>query len=353
MCILNPSPGALFLGRDFSALDNDEEPEFLQWMDDFFAVTALRWFAPWIAVVLKYLPVAFIQHFLGAQKRSYEYGRKAFNEYINQYGRFSGRIDLLTKMVGTPESAPLTDEEISDELGSLLVGATDTTVVVSTWMLWELAQRPGWQSRIREELHSKSVEFPNGVPSYQRIASLSILHGFIMESMRLHPAQSIGLPRVAGTSEAKLGGITVPAGVCTVPRDPLVHEIVTDSIGLRQTYVSVQSRNVHRDPEIFPSPNDFLPERWIDTSGGTNEMKDSFIIFSKGSRSCLGQYVAFMELKLVIASLLNGWSMKLGVKTTDEVMKQTDFFLAFPKARKCWLLFEKVNSKKRNTIILT
>ena len=109
-----------------------------------------------------------------------------------------------------------------------------------------------------------------------------------------------------------------------------------------QTAVSVQSRNVQRDPEVFPDPHDLIPERWIDTNGGTKEMKDSFIIFSKGSRSCLGQYVAFMELKLVIASLVNGWSVKLGEKTTKEVMKQTDFFLAFPKGRKCWLVFEKV-----------
>lgn len=51
--------------------------------------------------------------------------------------------------------------------------------------------------------------------------------------------------------------------------------------------------------------------------------------------------MAFMELKLVIASLVNGWDVRLGPETTDEVMKQTDFFLAFPKARKCWLVFEK------------
>lgn len=45
-------------------------------------------------------------------------------------------------MVGTKESQPLSNTEISNELGSLLVGATDITVVVLTWLLWELAQRP-------------------------------------------------------------------------------------------------------------------------------------------------------------------------------------------------------------------
>lgn len=215
--LLNHVEGALFLGRDFGALENDEEPELLKWMDDFFAVTAMRWFAPWMVIVLRCLPISPVQHFLGAQKRSYEYGRKVFKEYIEQYGRYSGRVDLLTKMVGTPESAPLSDEQISDELGSLLVGATDTTVVVSTWMLWELARRPDWQARIREELRVNSIEFSDGAPPYQQISSLPVLNGFIMESMRLHPAQSIGLPRVAGSSEVKLGGITIPAGVRIYP----------------------------------------------------------------------------------------------------------------------------------------
>jgi len=106
--------------------------------------------------------------------------------------------------------------------------------------------------------------------------------------------------------------------------------------------VSLQSRNVQQDPEIYASPNDFLPERWISTNGGTREMKDSLIIFSKGSRSCLGSYVATMELKFFAASFVNGWNMRLGEETTKESMRQTDYFLAFPKNRECHVVFEKV-----------
>jgi cytochrome P450 len=186
-------------------------------MDDFFALTALRWFAPWIVSVLSLLPISKIQHFLGAQTRSYEYGRTAFSEYIEQYGRHSGRIDLLTKMVGTEESSPLTDDQISDELGSLLAGATDTTVVVATWLVWELAQRPDWQKKLRRELRDNAIDFSHGgIPSYKDIKKLPILNGFVTESMRLHPAQSIGLPRVAGTNDVNVGGVKLPVGVSLI-----------------------------------------------------------------------------------------------------------------------------------------
>ena len=206
--------GGLFLGRSFDALENYEPPSFLGDLDDFFAITALRWFAPWILTIMSWLPSTSVQHFLGAQRRGYQYGRKAFDDYIKQYGRHSGRTDLLTKMVGTEDHTPMTDAEIADELGSLLVGATDTTVVVATWLLWELAQRPEWQIRIRQELRDNKIEFIKGVPRYKSIASLPVLNGFVMESMRMHPAQSIGLPRIARTDDASIGGVKVPAGVC-------------------------------------------------------------------------------------------------------------------------------------------
>ena len=211
--------GALFLGREFGALNNSEPHAFLDDMDNFFNITALRWLAPWTLSVLHCLPVSAIKHFLGAQKRGYEYGFRAFDEYIEQHGRFSGRIDLLTKMVGTKESQPLSDAEISNELGSLLVGATDTTVVVLTWLLWELAQRSDWQQRIREELRTNKIDFSTGIAPFRQISELPVLNGFVLESMRLHPAQSIGLPRVAWFEGEVIGGVVIPAGVCGFEAD--------------------------------------------------------------------------------------------------------------------------------------
>ena len=311
-------------------------------MDDFFAITAIRWFAPWMLVILSLLPVTKIQHFLGAQTRSYLYGRTAFREYIDQYGRHSGRVDLLTKMVGTEKITPMSDNEISDELGSLLVGATDTTVVVATWMLWELAQRPEWQRNIRHELRENGVDFSHGgVPRYADIKQLPVLNGFVMECERLHPAQSIGLPRVSDVDGTSVGGIRIPANVGIFYIDLISrYMLIRDSDP--QTFVSVQSRNVQRDPEIYPLPHELLPERWIDTNGGTKAMKDSLIIWSKGSRACLGIYVATMELKFFVATIVNGWNFQLGPETTKESMKQTDYFLAFPKNREMHIRFEPV-----------
>lgn len=49
-----------------------------------------------------------------------------------------------------------------------------------------------------------------------------------------------------------------------------------------------------------------------------------------------------MELKFIVASLLNGWHIRHSAETTSETMGQDDYFLAFPKSRLCHLVFEKV-----------
>ena len=76
--------GGSFLGRSFGALENYETPVFLGDLDDFFAIVALRWFAPWSLTIRSCLPFPSVQRFLGAQRRGYEYGRNAFNDYLVQ-----------------------------------------------------------------------------------------------------------------------------------------------------------------------------------------------------------------------------------------------------------------------------
>ena len=79
--------GALFLGRSFHALDNEKPPSFLDDMDDYFNITAIRWLCPWMLYILPLIPSKKVHHFLHAQQRSYLYGRTAFDDYIHQYGK--------------------------------------------------------------------------------------------------------------------------------------------------------------------------------------------------------------------------------------------------------------------------
>jgi cytochrome P450 len=117
-------------------------------------------------------------------------------------------------------------------------------------------------------------------------------------------------------------------------------EILSKSI---QTTVSMMNYSTHHNKHIFPRPFTFDPTRWLTTNGGTPEMKEAYMPFSRGSRMCIGIHLATMELKMILATILYGWELSVGERTTDDVMSITDHFVLMPKGGFCELYFKKIN----------
>jgi cytochrome P450 len=103
----------------------------------------------------------------------------------------------------------------------------------------------------------------------------------------------------------------------------------------------MQCYTTQRDPTAFPNPETWNPDRWL-TDKISNEMKELFMPFSKGSRACLGKNMALMELKLTTAALVLQMKVSLAPGTKDEDMEMQDHFLALPKGGKCDLIFVSV-----------
>ncbi|PMB64429.1 Trichodiene oxygenase [Beauveria bassiana] len=72
----------------------------------------------------------------------------------------------------------------------------------------------------------------------------------------------------------------------------------------------------HRDPSIFPSPEKFMPERWLQNV--TPEMQRSLVPFSKGSRHCLGMHLAYCEINFILAALFRPGGAEFSLHETDE-----------------------------------
>jgi cytochrome P450 len=104
----------------------------------------------------------------------------------------------------------------------------------------------------------------------------------------------------------------------------------------------MQCYTTQRDPDAFPNPEAFRPERWMELKDVTNEMKELFMPFSKGSRACIGKNLAMMELKLITARLIKQFKCMLAPATTEHSMATMDHFLLIPVGGKCELIFEVV-----------
>ena len=100
--------------------------------------------------------------------------------------------------------------------------------------------------------------------------------------------------------------------------------------------------STHHNKVIFPDPFKFDPTRWLTTNGGTLDMRDAYMPFSRGSRMCIGINLAMMELKMILATVLNGWELSVGERTTDDMMSITDHFVMMPKGGFCELYLKKI-----------
>jgi cytochrome P450 len=105
----------------------------------------------------------------------------------------------------------------------------------------------------------------------------------------------------------------------------------------------MQCYTTHRDPVVFPDPESFSPDRWIKSNGGTSEMKEAFMPFTKGTRVCLGKNLAMMELKVITTIILRRFHVSIAAEMTMEDMAMKDHFLLFPQGKKCKLVFTPRN----------
>ncbi|OCL06977.1 cytochrome P450 [Glonium stellatum] len=314
--------GEVLLGKSFEALKGNEPPPYIHHLDNAYLVWSLEGLAPWLCKVLSFLPIKGLQEFMGSGNYVYGYGEDAMREYIRHYGREPKRRDLLTKLIaGNPKEniKPLTDAEISVEVSNLIFAATDTTGNTMTYMVYQLCCHPKWQAKVREEIRNSAAKSSNF--SFESVQSLPIVNAIIHETLRFNPVVPSGLPRITPPQGCKIGGMFIPG----------------------KTIVSAQALTTQRNPDFFPNPDSFNPQRWLSTNGGTPQMKDSMLVWGKGTRTCLGQNMALMELKIMLARVMDKYAVRIRSEKTHGDMLMTDHFTLIPKGQKCELVFEIAN----------
>jgi cytochrome P450 family 135 len=178
-------------------------------------------------------------------------------------GDLEERDDILSLLVAArhEDGSPMSDAEIHDELLALLVAGHETTATALSWAIERLIRHPDKLGRLRDEV---------------AVGEDAYLTATIQETLRLRPVIVIVIRRL--TEAIELGGYDLPAGVSVVP-----------SIHL-----------VHRDPTIYPEPDRFLPERFLETPPGTY----TWIPFGGGVRRCLGAAFAQQEMAIVLEELV-------------------------------------------------
>jgi cytochrome P450 len=160
------------------------------------------------------------------------------------------------------DGSPMSEQEIRDELMTLLVAGHETTASTLAWAFERLARDPATLARLTDEIDS-------GDDAY--------LTATIQETLRTRPVLPNSAPRLV-VKPFEAGGWTYPPGCSLVPNAYLIHH----------------------DPEIYPEPDAFRPERFLGESPGTY----TWIPFGGGRRRCLGASFAMLEMKVVLGRAL-------------------------------------------------
>ncbi|KAI8945719.1 cytochrome P450 [Xylaria longipes] len=202
------------------------------------------------------------------------------------------------------------EQRLAKEAQLLLGGGTVTSARTISCASFYILTRPDIAKRLSEELRQPMAEWPSHVPTWGDLEKLPFLQAVIKEALRVDFGVMTRLPRISPDVPLRYKQYTIiPAGVP----------------------VGMSSYFMHADPDIFPNPFDFIPERWL---GSVNSlMNRNFVPFARGSRTCLGQNLAMAEINLVLAVLFRPSGPKLELFETDEsdVRVAHDFGVPLPR----------------------
>jgi cytochrome P450 family 135 len=191
------------------------------------------------------------------------------------------RDDILSLLLQArdEDGEPMSDQELRDELMTLLVAGHETTATALAWAIERLVRHPGKLTRLREEAEAGGDEYSDAVAK---------------ETLRLRPVLPIVLRTLSEPME--IGGFELPARVSVAPCIYLVH----------------------RDPDSYPDPAAFRPERFLEEPAGTY----TWIPFGGGVRRCIGGSFAVFEMKTVLSAVASRVQLRPAKPAREHVVRR-------------------------------
>lgn len=186
--------------------------------------------------------------------------------------------DDITEMLITArheDGSLLTDEEILDEILTMVAAGHETTAISLTWLSYAVFSRPEVVTKLRSELSAS----PGGSAD-----ELAYMESVIRESLRFYSLIPNGSGRLVKRA-ISLGGYKVPEGAM----------------------ITVAFHAVHRRSDVFERPDQFRPERFIDRKYSPYE----WVPFGGGTRRCIGLHFAMLEMKLVLAAMVERFRIEI------------------------------------------
>lgn len=200
-------------------------------------------------------------------------------------------LDLL--MEAGQNGVTLSDEEVKEQVDTIMFEGHDTTAAASSFFLSMMGCHPEIQEKVIQELDEIFGDSDRPA-TFQDTLEMKYLERCLMETLRMYPPVPIIARQIKTDLKLATGDYVIPAG-CTV---------------------IIGTFKLHRQPYLYPNPDVFNPDNFLPEKTA-NRHYYAFIPFSAGPRSCVGRKYAMLKLKIILSTILRNFRVRSQVKEED------------------------------------
>ncbi|XP_059174082.1 cytochrome P450 10-like [Physella acuta] len=194
------------------------------------------------------------------------------------------------------DSGTMSTKEVTALVIDLMTAAVETTSTAMVWCLYNLAKNPQVQEKIYAEI-SEAKAANNGSISAEELSRLPLVKAVVKETLRLYPITYATSRNVQ--EDIELLGYRIPAG----------------------THVQANLYGMYHNPELFPNPEEFLPERWLRGEQMDATIKStSQLIWGHGARMCIGRRLAEQEMHITLSKIIQNFTLSYNHDDVEPVL---------------------------------
>uniref|UniRef100_A0A6E8WA99 Cytochrome P450 n=1 Tax=Anopheles coluzzii TaxID=1518534 RepID=A0A6E8WA99_ANOCL len=233
------------------------------------------------------------------------------------------RTDFLDHLLQLQDRKQITDIDIAGHGVSFFADGFETSSIVLTYCLYDLAKYPTIQQELRDEI-AKAKQAGGGTMLYEQLGEMALLEQIICESMRIHPLMAVMAKRC--TADTTLVG----------PKDRKIFV-------KKGTTVVLPYYSICFDAEHFADPYKYDPKRFAAENGGSKAYRERgvYFPFGDGPRMCLGMRFAVTQVRRAIVEVVERFSISVSSKTIEPFEMDPDQFMLMPKGS-IWLDFKPI-----------
>ncbi|XP_021759644.1 cytochrome P450 83B1-like [Chenopodium quinoa] len=224
---------------------------------------------------------------------------EVINDHINPNKPKSDRediIDILLQLRQQQPSLELTLDHIKAVLMNIFIASTDTSAAMVIWAMTELIKHPNSMKNVQEELRNTMQNKGRRYINNDDLKDLGYFKAVVKETFRLHPASPLLIAHET------------------------IHRTTIEGYDiLPKTLVYVNAWAIGRDPDSWNDPENFVPERFLESSIDFIGCDFELIPFGAGRRSCPGLHLGVANMEVALANLLHvfDWELPAGLERED------------------------------------